>query len=43
MMQGSQPLAQELLTYTSPKDDVRVPVTVAVVVRGSYTSRSSLD
>ena len=40
-MQGSQPLAQELLTYTSPKDDVRVPVTVAVDVRGSYSEKET--
>ena len=39
LMQGSQPLAQELLTYTSPKDDVRVPITVAVDVRGSITEK----
>lgn len=36
IMQGRQPLAQELLTYTSPKDQCRVPVTVAVDVRGSF-------
>lgn len=35
IMQGSQPLAQEILTYTSMKDACRVPVTVAVDVRGS--------
>ncbi len=37
LMLGQQPLAQELLTYTSPKDQVRVPVTVSVDVRGSYS------
>ncbi len=43
IMQGNQPLAQELLTYTPPKDDVRLPVTVSVDTRGtiaeSETSR----
>lgn len=34
IMSGQQPLAQELLTYTSPGDSVRIPVTVAVDVRG---------
>ncbi len=32
---GDQPLAQELLTYTSPKDEVRIPITVSVDTRGS--------
>lgn len=36
IMQGGQPLAQELLTYTPPKGSCRVPVTVAVDLRGSY-------
>ncbi len=36
LMQGMQPLAQELLTYTSPGDFCRVPVTVSVETRGSY-------
>ena len=35
IMQDQQPLAQELLTYTSPKDYCRVPVTVSVDTRGS--------
>lgn len=35
IMMGQQPLAQELLTYTSPKDYCRVPVTVSVETRGS--------
>jgi len=39
IMQGNQPLAQELLTYTPPKDDVRVPVTVSVDTRGSITEK----
>lgn len=34
VMSGAQPLSQDLLTYTSPGDSVRVPVTVAVDVRG---------
>jgi hypothetical protein len=36
IMEGRQPLAQELLTYTSPKDYCRVPVTVSVDTRGSF-------
>ena len=39
IMQGNQPLAQELLTYTPPKDEVRVPVTVSVDTRGSSTEK----
>lgn len=35
IMDGMQPLAQELLTYTSPGGAVRVPVTVSVDTRGS--------
>ena len=34
LMQGQQPLAQELLTYTSPTDPCRIPVTVSVETRG---------
>ena len=34
--QGDQPLAQELLTYTPPKDECRVPVTIAVDARGNF-------
>ena len=37
--QGDQPLAQELLTYTPPKDDVRVPVTIAIDARGSFEEK----
>lgn len=33
--EGQQPLAQELLTYTPPKNQCRVPVTVSVDTRGS--------
>ena len=36
IMQGRQPLGQELLTYTSPKDFCRVPVTVSIDTRGSF-------
>jgi hypothetical protein len=38
-MQGNQPLGQELLTYTPPKDEVRVPVTVSVDTRGSVAEK----
>ena len=37
IMDGMQPLAQELLTYTSPGGAVRVPVTVSVDTRGTVT------
>lgn len=36
LMEGDRPLAQELMTYTPARNDVRVPVTVAVDVRASY-------
>ena len=39
IMQGQQPLSQELLTYTPPKNDVRVPVTVSVDTRGSFDEK----
>jgi hypothetical protein len=39
IMQGNQPLAQELLTYTPPKDEVRVPVTISVDTRGSLSEK----
>jgi hypothetical protein len=39
IMQASQPLAQELLTYTSPKGMCRVPVTVAVDLRGHFSEQ----
>jgi hypothetical protein len=39
IMQGNQPLAQDLLTYTPPKDEARVPVTVSVDTRGSVSER----
>ena len=37
LMQGNQPLAQELMTYTSPGGIVRVPITVSVDTRGTAT------
>ena len=39
IMQGQQPLAQELLTYTSRKDLCRVPVTVSVETRGTFSEK----
>jgi len=39
IMQGQQPLSQELLTYTSPKNEVRVPVTVSVDTRGTFDEK----
>ncbi len=41
IMQGRQPLAQELLTYTSPGDSVRVPVTVSVDTRGRFSGKET--
>ena len=42
IVQGNQPLAQELLTYTPANGVVRVPVTVAVDMRGS-SSEEEID
>jgi len=36
LVQGQQPLAQELLTYTPSKSGVRLPVTVSVETRGTF-------
>lgn len=36
ILDGPQPLAQELLTYTSPGATTRLPITVAVDLRGDY-------
>jgi hypothetical protein len=36
LLEGRQPLAQELLTYTPPGSAVRVPVTVSVDTRGTF-------
>lgn len=41
LMQGNQPLAQELLTYTSIAGEVRIPVTVSVDTRGTYTEEET--
>jgi hypothetical protein len=41
IMEDSIPLGQELLTYTSPKNEARVPVTVSVETRGSYTEQET--
>ena len=38
---GYQPLAQELLTYTSPGGICRIPVTVAVDLRGKATDEET--
>ena len=38
VMQGRQPLAQELLTYTSKGDVVRLPLTIAIDVRGQVAT-----
>lgn len=36
IVEGQQPLAQELLTYTPSKGGVRLPVTVSVETRGTF-------
>ena len=36
LMQGNQPLSQELLTYTSVGGEVRVPITISVDTQGTY-------
>lgn len=41
LMQGYQPLAQELLTYTPSGGRVQVPVTVSVDTRGTYTEKET--
>lgn len=41
IMQGEQPLAQELLTYTSSGGKVRVRVTVAVDVQGTIEEKET--
>jgi hypothetical protein len=41
IMQGHQPLAQELLTYTPPKSLCRVPVTVAVDIQGRFSEKET--
>ncbi len=37
--QGNQPLAQELLTYTPPRNEVRLPVTIAIDARGRFEEK----
>ena len=37
--EGQQPLAQELLTYTPPKDECRVPVTISIDTRGAFNEK----
>jgi len=37
--EGQQPLAQELLTYTPPKDECRVPVTISIDTRGAFEEK----
>ncbi|QDU98959.1 hypothetical protein [Lignipirellula cremea] len=41
IMDGQQPLAQELLTYTSARDYCRIPVTIAVDLRGVFTEKET--
>jgi len=41
IMRGHQPLAQELLTYTSADGTVRLPVTVAVDVRAEFSEEET--
>jgi hypothetical protein len=41
LMQGRQPLAQELLTYTASGGSVRVPVTVSVDTRGTFAEEET--
>jgi len=41
LVQGQQPLAQELLTYTPSKSGVRLPVTVSVETRGSFSEQET--
>lgn len=41
ILEGTQPLAQELLTYTSPGGTVRLPITVAVDLRGDYEEKET--
>lgn len=41
LVQGQQPLAQELLTYTPSKGGVRLPVTVSVETRGTFSEQET--
>lgn len=41
IVQGTQPLGQDLMTYTSPGADVRVPITIAVDLRASIADEET--
>ncbi len=41
IMEGGQPIAQELLAYTSAGSTVRVPLTIAVDTRGQYREQET--
>ena len=41
LMQGNQPLAQELMTYASAGSEVRIPVTVSVDTQGTYSEEET--
>lgn len=41
IMQGDQPVAQELLTYTSPGCSTRVPMTISVDTRGTASEKET--
>lgn len=41
IMQGRQPLAQELMTYTGVTDEVRVPVTISVDTKGIFDEKET--
>jgi hypothetical protein len=41
LMQGHQPLSQDLLTYTSVGAEVRIPVTISVDTQGTYAEEET--
>ncbi len=41
LMQGNQPLAQDLMTYTAAGSEVRIPVTVSVDTQGTYNEEET--
>jgi len=41
LLEGAQPLSQELLTYTPAGGTVRIPVTVAIDVRASFSEEET--
>ena len=41
ILQGMQPLAQDLMTYTAAGDSVRIPITIAVDARGNFTEQET--